>query len=120
LTGVWTFLIRVTEANGVCAGEEESEPSSVQIQITQSEMNLTLSGFLGNPANILTGSITLEAGAWIVTASGSYPEDSGITTTSYRMVLDGTSNLSGEESWMWAGPGGTCPDSKAEVTATKN
>jgi hypothetical protein len=118
LNGVWAFVIKVTEANGVCAGEAGNS-SSRQITITQSGRNVTLSGFLGNPANQLTGDITLDAGLWIVKVSGSYPEDGGTTTTSHRLVVKNTSDISGDEDWEWSGPGGTCPGGKASVTATR-
>jgi hypothetical protein len=118
LNGVWAFVIKVTEANGVCSGEAGSS-SGRQIQITQSGRNVTLSGFLGIPANQLTGDITFDAGLWIIKVSGSYPEDGGVTTSSHRLVVKNTSDISGDEDWEWTGPGGTCPGGKASVTATK-
>jgi hypothetical protein len=119
LNGVWAFAIKVTEAYGACSGEAGGPADSRQITITQTGQNITLTGFLGNPANKLSGNITFEAGLWTVNVSGSYPEDGGTTTSSHRLVVKDASSISGDESWEWTGPGGTCPGGKASVTATR-
>ena len=80
---------------------------------------MTLSGFLGKPSNILTGIITLDDGVWILTASGEYPEDGGTTITSFKLYVNSTSDLSGDEDWSWRGVTGSCPDGKSAVTATR-
>jgi hypothetical protein len=119
LNGVWTFAIKVTEAYGACAGEDGGPANNRQITITQTGQNITLAGFLGNPANTLTGTIADQAGIWVINVSGSYSEDGGTTTSSHRLEVKSTSEMSGVEDWSWTGPGGTCPGGKASVAATR-
>ena len=117
LNGSWNFTITVTQANGVCAGEGGT--STKTMTITQKGQNITIAGFLGNPANQLTGTIDLESGIWVINVSGSYSEDGGTTTSSHRLEVKNTSEISGTEDWSWSGGGGTCPGGKASVTATR-
>lgn len=120
MSGMWTFIIDVTEAYGQCAGEEEEVPRSEQINIEQNGWDLTLSGFLGNPTNILTGGIALEDEVWIITVTGNYPEGLGTTIPTYRLEVNSGTDLSGVETWTWTGGVGTCPPGKSIITATKN
>jgi len=117
LNGSWNFTITVTQANGVCAGE--SGTSTKTMTITQKGQDITIAGFLGSPANKLTGTIGLESGIWVINVSGSYGEDGGTTTSSHRLEVKSTSEISGTEDWSWSGGGGTCPGGKATVTATR-
>jgi negative regulator of sigma E activity len=118
LNGTWKFTITITQANGVCAGDV-GHSSSRLIQITQSSYDVTLSGFLGNPANKLTGNITLDGGAWIIKVSGSYPEDGGTTNSTHTLTLTNATELNGQEDWTWSGTGESCPGGKATVKAVK-
>jgi hypothetical protein len=121
LNGNWSFTIDVTAADGVCAGEENSPPATDTITVTEAQSgdpyvtNVTMSGFLGNPSNVLTGTRTGS----IITVSGSYPEDGGTTTTTHNLYATGESALVGEEIWSWSGPGGDCPNGRADVTAVR-
>lgn len=121
LGGDWSFTIDVTAAYGVCEGEENADPSTDTITVTQTAsgtpgiFNVTMTGFLGNPAYELTGTMT---GAYI-TVSGSYPEDGGTTTTTHNLVVTAPNTIAGEESWTWSGPGGDCPNGRASVTASR-
>jgi len=130
LKGIWQFTTTVTQAKGVCAGEGGT--SSNQITITQNERKVTFSGFLGDPGKRLTGELVHpktsssdnkdwvnDTTEWIVYVTGSYPEDSGITTSTLRLVIDTATALSGGEDWTWTGGGGTCPDGKATIVATR-
>jgi hypothetical protein len=99
--------------------------STEQVQITQNGEAITLSGFIGSPENKLTGNIirppsSISADRWVIQVSGSYPEDGGITNSSQVIVINSASDMSGEESWDWSGPGESCPGGKASVTATRS
>lgn len=121
VSGAWSFTVDVTAADGVCAGEENAPPSTDTITITQTPTSdpnvftIAMAGFLGDPAITLNGTMT---GANIVVA-GSYPEDGGTTTSSHNLNVTGPNTISGVETWSWIGPGGSCPNGLAEVTATR-
>jgi hypothetical protein len=130
LKGTWTYSIRVTQAKGLCE-DEVGRGASRPITITQNGRKVTFSGFLGNSGNRLTGEIlppksssidnkewVNDTAQWVVYVTGSYLEGGGTTSTTHRLVINTVSSMSGEESWTWEG--GTCPDGKADVTATRN
>jgi hypothetical protein len=120
IAGQWQWDVTVTVAGGVCAGEEGASPTRT-VTLTQQGKDVTISGF-PNPEKILTGDITFDntIGKWIVKLHGSYPEDQGITTGDYTLVLNDTfDEMTGEENWNWVGGGGSCPGSKSTVTARK-
>ena len=117
--GVWTFGIVVTQANGVCDGEE-GESSVYPITITKSgsapPYQISARGFGGDSLNVLTG--TFDAGNRLV-ISGSYLEDGGTTTPMHDLVATGADRMEGTETWNWTGPGGSCPGSQSLVTADR-
>jgi len=116
-SGVWSLTVTVTAADGVCTGDAGSTSTrNITVAVTGSD-EVSLSGFLGDPANVLTGVIT----AWPrVMVSGSYPEDGGTTTASYDLTVDLPDHLAGTEIWSWAGPQGqSCPNGRSSVTATR-
>ncbi len=121
LNGTWNYTIDVTAADGVCAGQENNPPSTDAITVTETQSgdpyvtNVTMSGFLGDPSKVLTGTRTGS----IITVSGSYPEDGGTTTTTHNLYATAESALVGEEIWSWSGPGGDCPNGRAYVTAIR-
>ena len=131
LKGTWTYTIEVTHAEGVCEGEGGIARSR-EITITQNGRKVTFSGFLGNSGNQLSGEIlppsstsnnneqwVNKTGQWVVYVAGSYWEDYGTTTTTHRLDINTASSMSGDESWTWTGGGGTCPNGKAIITATR-
>ena len=121
LNGTWNFTIDVTAADGICAGEENEPPSTDTITVTETQSsepyvsNVTMTGFLGDPSNVLTGTRTGS----IITVSGSYPEDQGTTTTTHNLYATGENTIVGQETWSWSGPGGDCPNGRADVTAVR-
>jgi hypothetical protein len=132
LDGQWMMTTTVTQAKGVCAGEGGT--STREITVTQNKKNVTFSGFTGSQANQLIGAIlppkssfidvyknTIrnDSEQWVVYISGSYPEDSGTTTSTRRLTINSVSDMSGVEDWTWEGGGGNCPDGKGEITSTK-
>ena len=47
-------------------------------------------------------------------------EDDGRTTADFTLLVDfDAGTMAGIEEWNWRGPGGSCPDSMSDVTATK-
>jgi hypothetical protein len=119
-TGSWTFAYEVTTGTGVCAGTE-GEKSQHLITITRSGTTypyaVTASGFLGNSNNVLQG--TLDANN-LLTLAGSYPEDGGTTTASYKLQAVSGQTMAGPEDWSWTSPAsGSCPDSRSNVIATR-
>lgn len=117
LSGNWAVTIKVTAASGVCAGDESDPAETTTIVIQQSGNTVTASGFLGDATKVLTGTLS----GTTLTLSGSYSEDGGTTTSTHVLTVDANdpTKLSGTESWSWSGAGGTCPNGKASVTATK-
>ena len=121
LNGTWNYTIDVTAADGVCAGDENDPPSTDAITVTETQSgdpyvtNVTMSGFLGDPSNVLTGTRTGS----IITVSGSFPEDGGTTTTTHNLYATGENTIIGEETWSWSGPGGDCPNGRANVSASR-
>jgi len=120
--GVWSLTITVTAADGVCAGDAGSSSTrDITVTVTagvQAETYaVSLSGFLGNPANKLTGVIA----DWPdVVVTGSYPEDGGTTTASYDLTVDLPDHMAGTETWSWANSQGqSCPNGRSTVIATR-
>lgn len=117
--GLWTFNIVSTVKTGVCAGEEGTA-SNFPITITKTgsgpPYNITARGFLGLAANVLTGTFDAENKLVI---SGSYAVDGGATTATHSLVATSENQMVGTETWSWTGSGGTCPNSKSDVTATR-
>jgi hypothetical protein len=131
LKGTWTYSIAVTHAEGVCQGEEGPAHSRV-ITITQNGRKVTFSGFTGNPGNRLIGEILPPKSSsidnkewvnkteqWVVYVAGDYWEDGGTTSSMHRLVINTASDMSGDESWTWTGGGGTCPNGKGSINATR-
>lgn len=116
--GTWTFAIVVTEANGICAGEE-GDSSNHLITITTPDtaqpFNVSASGFLGVSSNILTGTFDNNT----LTISGSYPEEDGTTTPTHVLVATGANQMVGTETWNFTNTMGSCANSKSSVTATR-
>jgi hypothetical protein len=111
--GFWVLTVDVTEANGICDGEETEDPSVLDVLITQegAEINATAMWTDESGSVTLTGT---RAGQQI-SFSGSYAEDSGTTSSLYTLTI-GEGTLNGREDWSWTGPGGTCPLGLATVT----
>jgi hypothetical protein len=119
LSGSWTFVIDVTTATGVCAGEELA-PVDVSIAtIAHSGASVSITGPWGSTSGseTLNGNLTGD----VVSVGGSYAEDGGTTTATHTLTVSSDRNsMSGTEAWSWIGPGGSCPGSAPTVTATRN
>jgi hypothetical protein len=121
VSGNWSVTVDVTEADGVCEGEENDIPGTDTITVTQTAtgdpnvFDVTMSGFLGEFSNVLTGTMT----GTHITVAGSYPEDGGTTTTRYELTVTGENTMAGDEYWSWSGGGGDCPNGRATVTAVR-
>jgi hypothetical protein len=117
--GVWVFNIVVSNATGVCNGEE-GESSAHPITITKTgsapPYQVTARGFLGSPNNVLTG--TFDANNRLL-ISGSYPEDGGTTSPLHDLVATSQNRMEGTETWNWTDGSGSCPNSRSNVTATR-
>lgn len=114
ISGNWTFTITVTVETGVCSGET-GVPQNDLVSITQDGTTLSVSG-LGGANDPWIGDIADRS----VTFGGTRPEDGGLTTAVFTMILaDGEQALTGTEAWSWTGPGGTCPNSASDVTAQR-
>lgn len=111
--GFWTLTVDVTEANGVCAGEELEPPSVRETLITQEGSTITATAMWTTESGSvsLTGTRSDDQ----ITFGGSYAEDGGTTTALYTLQI-GEGTLDGVEAWSWTGPGGSCPDGRATVT----
>jgi hypothetical protein len=119
ITGQWTFMIDVTVATGVCAGDELDPVATSVVSIVQAGDSVSATGPWGSTSGSET-LIGLRSGN-TVTVGGLYAEDGGLTTASYTLTVTGSDDaMSGIESWSWSGPGGSCPGSQSSVTATKN
>jgi len=119
INGVWEFELTPTTLSGACIAE--TDVSIQTITITQvpageqgSNVDVTMRGFLGEPGNVLTGGYSGD-----VTASGSYPEDGGTTTTSYTLTPITADQMTGTESWSFVNGASTCPDNVTRVVATR-
>jgi hypothetical protein len=126
VSGSWNYRIDVTVANGVCAGEEDADPSTDLVTIVAIDPNgdgtydVTASGFLGDPTAEITGTVTgvTQVGDQL-TLTGSYPEDGGVTTTTHRLTIKSETRLEGTEDWSWTNGTESCPNGKADVVVTK-
>ncbi len=119
--GVWTFSIIVTDAKGDCNGEEgQSSNFPITIAITGGTaptFNVSASGFLGVPGNVLTGTFNEDANRLVI--SGNYPEDGGETTPSHDLVATSANRMEGTETWNWETLTESCPNSKSDVQANR-
>lgn len=119
VSGVWDMTVDVTVAMGACSGKEghpddEIEPDIVTID--QDGGSISVLG-LGYPKDTQVWEGTIEGNT--VTFGGTREEDDGITTALFTMTVDYVAGtMSGIENWTWEGPGGTCPGSESEVTAS--
>jgi hypothetical protein len=77
---------------------------------------VTARGFLGSPNNVLTG--TFDANNRLL-ISGSYPEDGGTTSPLHDLVATSQNRMEGTETWNWTDGSGSCPNSRSNVTATR-
>jgi hypothetical protein len=128
LNGSWTFLVDVTVANGVCAGEEDATPEPFPVNFVVVDPNgdgtydVTVDGDFGDTdaGGTMSGTVTgvPEVGDVIV-LSGDVAEDGGITTSTYTLTVQSATRLTGTEEWSWTGTGGTCPDGQANVQVSK-
>ena len=119
--GVWTFSITVTDATQDCDGEEgQSSAHPITITITGGTapiLNVSASGFLGVPGNVLSGTFNEDANRLAI--SGSYAEDGGTTTPSHDLVAITDDRMVGTETWGWTDGLNTCPGSTSSVNATR-
>jgi hypothetical protein len=116
--GTWTFNILVTEANGICDGEvgvASNEVITIATMDTEQPFDVSASGFLGVPTNILTGTFDNN----ILTISGSYPEEDGTTTATHTLVATSANQMVGIETWNFQNTEGSCPGSMSAVTASR-
>jgi len=116
--GTWTFLILVTEANGICVGEvgvDSNEVITIATTGTEQPFDVIASGFLGVSTNILTGTMDNN----ILTISGSYPEEDGTTTATHTLVATSATQMVGIETWDFVNVEGSCPGSMSTVTASR-
>ena len=119
LTGTWTFIIDVTVANGICAGEESAPHDTSQVSVVQVGDSVTATG----PWGSTSGSETLAGSrnGNVVILVGAYDEDGGTTVTTHTLNVTGADvGMNGTEDWEWFGPGGPCAGGRATVQATKN
>ncbi len=117
IEGTWSMVITVTNATQDCAGEEGVSPP-VLVTISQSGSGVSVAGFLGDPSNVLVGTIG-GANSDILTVSGSYGEDGGTTTATHVWQLDSETTMTGTESWSWTNGVNSCPGSSSTVVCTK-
>ena len=115
VSGVWTFIINVTETRGACAGEEDEPVDPDTVTIQQDGDVLTVTGLNGTGPPWF-GQITGNQ----VTFAGERDEDDGRTTALFVLTVDDAGTVfGGIEEWTWSGPGGSCPDSLSDVTANR-
>lgn len=128
ISGTWAFTIDVTVANEGCAGEENDDPSTDVITVTvepaegqPGKVLVSMSGFLGDPANVASvvrDSVRLNS---IVTVSGEWPEDGGITVSSFTLAVESANRMEGTEAWEFFFNGvKTCPNGASDVTAVRD
>jgi hypothetical protein len=123
IVGNWMFTTTVTAAGGACS-DEVGSVSTRSIKVEQNGLAVVMSGFVGNPANQLTGSISVPSsiagsGKWVISVNGSYSEDGGTTNSTRTLTLNSSTTMSGDEAWTWSGAGGSCPGGKATMTVQK-
>jgi type 1 fimbria pilin len=130
ISGTWEFTVDVTVAGGGCEGEEvdgPDDPSTELITVTvepaagqPGRVLVSMSGFLGVPANVASvvrDSVRLNS---IVTVSGEWPEDGGTTVSSFTLEVKSEDLMEGTEAWEFFFDGAkTCPNSASDVTAVK-
>jgi hypothetical protein len=117
IEGIWEFIVDVTEAHGVCEGEDAEEPSIDNVTIRR-----------------------VDDGAYVVTGLGSGPddeweggwdgdrfvfhgdrdEDDGVTVAEFSMAFDESGALTGVEQWTWSDDDSECPDGRSDVEAYFN
>lgn len=113
LTGIWNFHYTITAAGGVCSGDVGDVGDEI-IVVTQTGSDLILSGFVGDPGNVLTGTVVVRD----VNFSGVNAEDGGSTTTSYTgTATQNKMNLT--ETWSWTNGVNDCPGGQATILATR-
>lgn len=132
ISGVWDFTEDVTVANGGCEGEEidgPDDPTTDAITVTvepaagqPGKVLVRMSGFLGEPGNVASvvrDSVRLNS---TVVVSGQWPEDGGLTVTSYTLEVKSAGLMEGTEAWEWFVDGETltCPNSASNVTAVRD
>lgn len=131
ISGTWDFTIDVTVANGGCEGEEidgPDDPSTESIEVTvepaagqPGKVLVSMSGFLGDPANVASvvrDSVRLNS---VVTVSGEWPEDGGTTVSSFTLTVKSADLMEGTEAWEFYFDGvKTCPNSASDVTAVRD
>jgi len=116
VSGVWTFLIDVTEAKGTCSGEEDEKVEPNEVTIRQDGVTLTVTG-LNNTDPPWQGEIVANS----VTFAGERDEDGGRTIAAFTLTVDdAAATLAGIEVWSWSGPGGGCADARSEVSAVRS
>jgi len=117
IDGVWSMTIDVSVATGACAGEETETAVPDTVTFTSDGNALEVLG-LGNPVDEQIWSGTVDG--TVVTFGGERNEDDGVTAASFTLEVDFDSMvMTGREDWDWTGPGGTCPGSRSDVTATR-
>lgn len=129
LNGAWSVTVDVTQANGVCEGEENDAvvPFAVDMLVVDPNgdgtYDVSVTGDFGDVGGGGTISGTVngvpEVGDEIV-LSGDIAEDGGITSSTYTLTVASATRLTGFEDWSWTGTGGTCPDGRSTVVAAKD
>ena len=116
--GTWTFNILVTLATGICdgeAGDISNNVITIASPDTEQPFDVSASGFLGVPTNILTGTFDNNT----LTISGTYPEEDGMTTATHTLVATSDNAMVGGEDWNFVNGDGSCPGSVSFVTASR-
>lgn len=115
VSGTWVVTVDVTVANGLCAGEEDEDPYTENIIITQDSEHLVVDGLQGTH-EVWDGAILGNA----VGFGGTRDESEGVTTAAFALVLnDEATEMTGTELWTWKGSRGECNDGESEVSAVR-
>lgn len=115
ISGRWRLEFVETVAFGVCASEV-GERFEWDLVFEHSGSTVLIGGIGGEPDQIWEGS--LEGNT--LTFSGSYPEDLGITTATFELLVSFEEmTAEGIKFWEWVGASGTCPDGESDATAVR-
>jgi hypothetical protein len=103
--GLYRLIVDVTEASGVCAGEELEPHDTLSALITQDGAVVAATAQWTDES----GAVTLfgQRNGSQISFGGSYAEDGGTTTSQYTLNI-APGSLNGGEAWSWTGAGGTC------------
>lgn len=119
LGGQWNLTVDVTEASGVCSGDENDPPSTHVVTLTQVGSDISLSGIQGEPGNVLAGYIyPYGVDDMTIRLDGTVEEDGGVTDMLYNLDILTSTSLRGLETWSWDGPWEDCAG-RSELDMTR-